>query len=88
MDDYENGDGWCGEKPEWERSINALETELAAYKKKRLLCEACWTDSWEPIPVDEPGAVKLPDGSYARCGYCHLVEVVNRLYDENKRLKG
>ena len=38
-----------------------------------MTCDICWTSSFEPVPDDDPGAVKDPHGEgYMRCGYCWL----------------
>lgn len=36
-------------------------------------CEVCWTNSWVPVPADDPDAQALKDGSgFVRCDHCWL----------------
>jgi len=77
MDLYEaasfNGD--------WESAATALRQQLAASEQARQAlvlqqrigpCDVCWTSSWVPVPADDPDAVTLKDGSYARCDQCWI----------------
>lgn len=57
-----------------DRRILVLEAELAELRRgRRVVCEVCWSDSWEPCPEGTPGAVWFGDegDGYMRCGLCH-----------------
>lgn len=53
-----------------------------------MICEVCFTDSWEPCPPNTPDAVpNISKDGYMICGYCHLENVNERLQLENKQLR-
>ncbi len=48
-------------------------------------CELCWTNSWVPVPKDDPDAQKLNNyPGYVRCDHCWLKEYSMRANREGR----
>ncbi len=41
-----------------------------ASPKSSILCSACWTNSYQPVPADDHDAVPDDSGGFMRCEYC------------------
>lgn len=46
-----------------------------------MICDVCFTDSWQPCPEGTPGAVADREGNLVVCGCCQLVTIIGRLRD-------
>ncbi len=77
----------CAERNKWQgRLVDLLRNYASLLAAERKLgfsqgratveqaCEVCWTNSWVPVPDDDPDAQKLLNlkGS-ARCDHCWLM---------------
>ena len=56
---------------------------------RRMVCDACWTISYEPTALAEDCELSHPhdgDSQHVRCGYCYLVEKLLFAQSEGRRL--
>lgn len=54
---------------------------------RNLICEVCFTSSFNPCPPGTPGAIPDNWGGYMVCGYCRLEDENQQLRAEIERLK-
>ena len=53
--------------------MDEMQAAAGGERKPNQLCEVCWTNSWVPVPADDPDAQALKDGSgFVRCDHCWL----------------
>lgn len=48
-----------------------VERERDELRKNRGVCDVCWTNSWVPVPHDDPDAIDV-GGEFIRCDMCWM----------------